>query len=258
MQASLRSLGRLVGALFVLFWLASRPGAAAAQVQGPATVTLSDGSQVQGTVLLYIEGQKVVLEVAGETRVYPAAQIRGVAFAAPAAPSSASGTATPPPPGYVAPPPGYYSTLPGYPAPPPGIDQADFFRAHELARLHVQREALRESNRRWQVPAAMLGLSVASILIGAGMFVSAWSEPCSDSDWECDGFNDRQWRTSIVMMTLGGALVLISTPMLILRASRVSRLKRVERTIQRIGGELSLAPLLTPRGEAGLGARLRF
>jgi hypothetical protein len=46
--------------------------------------------------------------------------------------------------------------------------------------------------------------------------------------------------------------------MLILRAARASRLKRVERTIQRLGGQLSLAPLVTPRGDTGLGARLVF
>jgi hypothetical protein len=237
---------RLPSWALVLLILAGVAGPAAltrAQAPGPGTVVLSDGSQVRGTILLYVQGQKVVLETQGQTLVYQPPQLSRVVFDAPA-PSSTSSAAQPPPPapaGYVLPPLGQPM------GPPPGMEQHDFFRVQEVARLEVQRESLRASNRRWQTPAAMLGLAVSSMFIGAGVFVSSWNY-----------YNDTQWRTGVAMMTLGGALVLISTPMLIMRASRASRLKRIERTILRLGGQLSLAPVVTPRGAAGLGARLVF
>jgi hypothetical protein len=231
--------------LWIALWIAFQPWHALAQSQGPGTVMLRDGSRLQGTILLYIPGKTVVLERDGRKEVYDDPQLAAVDFS-PAAATPAIDAAM---------------DAGGTQA---AALQMQLFRAYELARLYDQRDALRATNRRWQVPAVGLSLGVASILTGATMMMLRNAPgACSCYDYVCsdgcsDGVNWAMDRAGMVMLPVGGALVLINTPLLIVRAVRSRRLHATEATIRRLGGELSLLPLLTPRGDAGLGAKVAF
>lgn len=221
------------------------PAGAQGQAAPNARVTLANGSQLYGGVLLYAPGQKLVLEYQGQTLVLPWSDVREVLF----------DPAPIPPVPVAAPTPA--------PASPPaanavGIAHADYFRAQELVRLESQRQQLRASNRRWQVPALGLGLGIVSIFVGVGALIASWNSSCYQTEWEysCEE-NTAAWRAGVALLTIGPVLTLVSTPMLIIRASRASRLKRLERTIQRLGGTLSLAPTFSP-SSAGFAVRAAF
>jgi hypothetical protein len=147
------------------------------------------------------------------------------------------------------------------------LDIEDPFRADERVRLYDQLEAQRLTNRRWQVPAVGQAVGIASILSGALVLIlsgtriagcSYADEDGSGSDRCPQGTNVTMERAALVLMPVGGALMLINTPLLIVRALRAGRMVQTEAAIRRLGGQVSFAPLLTPRGDAGLGARLSF
>jgi hypothetical protein len=212
--------------------------------QPNASVTLADGSQVRGTVLLYQPGQKLVLEREGQTLVYEGVQVRDVVFDAAAAGSAA----TPSAPAAAA-------------SPLPRAAIAEYVRAQELMSLAAQRERLLASNRRWQLPTVGIALGIVSIAIGANQFASAvglWASDCSDDCGNDEVEADRRSRAGAALITIGSTLFLVSMPLLIVWGSRASRLRDVERAITRLGGKLTLTPALLPRAEVGLRARFAF
>jgi hypothetical protein len=208
-----------------------------AQAQATGKVVLDDGSQVYGTILLYAEGQKVVIEVEGQTTVYPMSQVQGVVFDA--LPAASTWPGAPP-------------AAPPAAAPAPAHVYADheYLRGHERLMLSLQRERLLTKNRRWQSAAIALGSALAGIGIGAGLLAA--SNHCVDCKESAFGI------PGTMLAVFGALTVVVSTPMLILRVARASRQRKIEHRLERLGGPVALAPLLTARGEALLAARLVF
>jgi hypothetical protein len=220
--------------------------AATAPLERPepnVTVTLVDGNRLRGTASRYTPGQRLELEFDGVLLIYEAFEIRDVVFDAPLA----SGGTTPRPPPVAA----------------PLLSEADrALRAQELTRLTSARAELLAKNRRWQVPVAGLALSVFSIGIAANQLMSGFAlvggdcpdDECSEDDEKAD----RQISVGFGLLLGGVALFCASVPMLAVRSARARRLGRVEEAITRLGGKLTLAPLLAPRAQAGLRVRLAF
>jgi len=123
--------------------------------------------------------------------------------------------------------------------------------AQERVRLSLQRELLWESNRRWLAPAIVLGVGAASLVVGGIVFATAWGSSsivCNDTGCaDDDGYSVVRDRTGLIMMPTGAALVLVSTPFVIIRLSRAMRLKRTERTLELLEKRYSLAPRLDAR-----------
>lgn len=133
--------------------------------------------------------------------------------------------------------------------PPRGLEHADFYRARELTVLMLQLELERAANSRWQPAAAALGLGISSVIAGSVAFSLAWRNSYDDC-YDC-GTSQSLDRTGLVLIPLGALVTLVSAPLLIVRVARHRRLKRIEQTIERLGGTLSLE-------RKGLAARFRF
>jgi hypothetical protein len=154
------------------------------------------------------------------------------------------------------------AATPGAPSSPSaGVQQTDYFRAQQLNELMTQRERLLASNRRWLGPTLGLSLGVLSLVIGAVVWAKGleyMGPACDDECPEVEKKGDRLLISGLSLMVIGTALTIVATPMLIVRRSREARLRGVERTIKNLGGQLTLAPMLAPRAEAGLCARFVF
>jgi hypothetical protein len=144
----------------------------------------------------------------------------------------------------------------------PATSQPDADRARELARLSALLARQRAGNRRWQLPLG--GLALGSVLTAAGalLFLDSVMEGVAscdgEEDYDCDDDHDQPIYAGLTLMALGQTLLIISTPLLIIMGGRASRMKRTEAEIRRLGGQISLAPTIGPRGAAGLRVHARF
>jgi hypothetical protein len=152
-------------------------------------------------------------------------------------------------------------------APPPASgaplapDSADQVRQHELDRLYAQLTRQRATHHSGLVPLIGLGLGLATAVAGGTLLVDSLSDvgdlPCEEDNQPC-GSNDRKGYAGATLLAIGLPMILVSIPMLIVRGRREARIRATETAIRQLGGQLSLAPTLGPRGDAGLRVHARF
>jgi hypothetical protein len=134
-------------------------------------------------------------------------------------------------------------------------------RQQELASLFVRLRRQRAGNRRWQAPTIGIALGFVTLAAGGLVYLQSMSNlgdlPCDEDNAPC-GINDRQLYAGLTLMAIGTALFFISAPMLMVRRARAARVQRTEAAIRRLGGQVSFAPTVSPRGEAGFRLRARF
>ncbi|MDB4974037.1 MAG: hypothetical protein JWN48_2378 [Myxococcaceae bacterium] len=149
-------------------------------------------------------------------------------------------------------------------APPSALEIA---RSQELMRYSLRRERLLGANRNYTLPAITLGLGVASLVVGGVVFARAWHTANLDCDasWESHGcaeggdYNRTEDRAGLVMMPLGAVLILVSTPLLIVRLSRQMRLQRTERYLEQLARWTGPLTLQAPaRHSLGVTTHWRF
>lgn len=116
---------------------------------------------------------------------------------------------------------------------PTGLDQ--YVHLQTIVRLNERRELLLAANRKWKVPAIVMGIGVSTLVIGGLVFHRAWNQPedCYNGWCESD-FNERMDVTGLVMMPVGAAIVLASAVPLIVRVARTKRLRRVEARLEQL------------------------
>lgn len=136
---------------------------------------------------------------------------------------------------------------------------ADAARAQELARLHALLEKQRAKKHSWIGPTITIVFGIATLTAGAILFTSYENSlDCDDEDEQACKSADNKFGAGLLMMPFGMAAILVGIPMLITRGVRVARIQATETAIRQLGGQISLAPSLGPRGDLGLRLHARF
>lgn len=133
--------------------------------------------------------------------------------------------------------------------------------AEESLRLRMTRDLLLSRNRRWQVPAVGIGVGVASIVVGAVVFISSQhvGDPLSSCGSCSDGdFDKAPFGVGVGLLTLGSLLVVVGLPMFAVRLGRELRLRTLERRLGYLATSISLVPQVKPSEHVGLAATFRF
>jgi hypothetical protein len=110
---------------------------------------------------------------------------------------------------------------------PPPDPWEEYIRAQQIVQLRVKADVLRVSNRSLLAPGVVLGIGVASLLVGGIVFARAWN---ASEDYSVAGD-----RAGLVMMPVGAALTVSAVPVLAVRLARTLRLQRVEHALRMLG-----------------------
>ncbi len=127
-------------------------------------------------------------------------------------------------------------------------------------RLQLSYAHLRAQKHDYVLPALGVGVGLAALAGGMTMTVAGSMRTGScGSEVECRDTDNTVLRGfGLASVALGTFLVLVSPPMLVVRAIRRARLKKIERQLAWLSSHAALAPALGTRRQLGFSARLRF
>ena len=142
----------------------------------------------------------------------------------------------------------------------PYAERADeLVRAQLSERLQLTRAHLQAQKHDYVLPAVGVGVGLATLAGGMTMTVFGAMRTGCVSDGGCEsGGNDALRGFGLASVAVGTFLVLVSPPMLVVRAIRHARLKKIERQLAWLSSHATLAPEIGARRQASFSARFRF
>lgn len=218
---------RFVTAVLFLH-LSLAPSSALAE---PGTVLLADGGRVDGDILIYLPGERVVVETTtGETFTFEGDLVEGVRYDDPEALGPSSTAVAP----SMIPAPGSYGDA----------SQAPAARDYRQEALRIEYEEL--SLRRNSLAAGwgVMGSGLVLFVVGTVVFARAY-------DADTGELNRAGDIAGLVLMPIGAVLTLVGVGILASRGRRRRKLARLERLLA--GTNISMNLARGSAAGAGLG-----